>query len=83
MKEIMNIEDLKKEIKQIENKSDFIVSWYAKKYRKTIRRIGNLNKKGCRTWNVGKIKYMCFWDVVINRYTTCINPIITYKNKPN
>ena len=32
MKEIMNIEDLKKEIKQIEDESDFVVSWYAKKY---------------------------------------------------
>ena len=83
MKEIMNIEDLKKEIKQIEDDSDFIVSWYAKKYQKTIRRIGNLKKEGCRTWNVGKTKYMCFWDVVIKRYTTCINPVITYKNRPN
>ena len=45
MKEIMNIEDLKKEIKQIEDESDFVVSWYAKKYQKTIRRIGNLKKR--------------------------------------
>ena len=69
--------------KVIEEKSEFIVSWYAKKYNKTIFRIGTLNKEGCRTWEQGGNKYMCFWDVVIGRYTTCINPVITYKNKPN
>ena len=46
----MNIEDLTKEVERIEAKSDFVVSWWAKKYKKTIRRIGNLNKEGCRVW---------------------------------
>ena len=26
-------------------------------------------------------KYMCFWDTVLERYTTCIDPMITYKRK--
>tara|TARA_Y100001937_G_scaffold25916_1_gene37208 strand:+ start:94 stop:333 length:240 start_codon:yes stop_codon:yes gene_type:complete len=79
----MKIENLIKEVKQIEEQSEFIVSWFAKKYNKTIRRIGTLNKEGCRTWEQGGNKYMCFWDVVIERYTTCINPVITYKRKVN
>ena len=78
----MDIEKLVKEVNQIEDKSDFIVSWYAKKYNKTIRRIGTLNKEGCRTWEDYKgNKLMCFWDTVIKRYTTCVNPVITYKRK--
>ena len=65
-------------------RTDFIVSWYAKKYNKVIFRIGNLNKEGCRTWEDSKgNKLMCFWDVVIERYTTCINPMITYKKARN
>ena len=80
----MNIEDLIKEVKQIEEQSEFIVSWFAKKYQKTIRRIGTLNKDGCKTWEDHKgNQLMCFWDPVINRYTTCINPVITYKRKVN
>ena len=80
----MNIEEFKKLAKEIEEKSDFIVSWRAKNYNKTIFRIGTLNKEGCRTWEDHKgNKLMCFWDVVIERYTTCINPMITYKNKRN
>ena len=72
------------EIKQIDDNSDFVVSWFAKKYNKTIFRVGNLNKKGCRTWEDHKgNKLMCFWDTVIKRYTTCINPMITYKRKVN
>ena len=72
------------EIKQIEDNSDFVVSWFAKKYNKTIFRVGTLNKKGCRTWEDYKgNKLMCFWDTVIKRYTTCINPVITYKRKVN
>ena len=69
--------------KVIEEKSEFIVSWYAKKYNKTIFRIGTLNKEGCRTWEQGGKKYMCFWDVVIERYTTAIDPMITYKKARN
>ena len=80
----MNIEQFNKFAKEIEEKSDIIVSWYAKKYNKTIRRIGTLNKEGCRVWEDYKgNKLMCFWDPVIERYTTCINPVITYKKKPN
>ena len=79
----MNIEDLEKKAKEIEAKTDFVVSWWAKKYKKTIRRIGNMSKSGCRTWEQGGKKYMTFWDTVIERYTTCINPMITYKKARN
>ena len=80
----MNIEDIIKKAQKIEDQSDFVVSWFAKKYNKTIFRIGTLNKEGCRTWEDYKgNKLMCFWDPVINRYTTCINPVITYKRKVN
>ena len=72
-----------KEVDELHEQSEFIVSWFAKKYNKTIRRIGSLNKEGCRTWEQGGNKYMCFWDVVIKRYTTCINPVITYKKARN
>ena len=80
----MNIEDLIEHAKEVEEKSDFIVSWFAKKYNKTIFRVGTLNKEGCRVWEDYKgNKLMCFWDVVIGRYTTCINPMITYKKARN
>ena len=80
----MNIEDIIKKAQKIEDQSDFVVSWFAKKYNKTIFRIGTLNKEGCRTWEDYKgNKLMCFWDPVISRYTTCINPVITYKKKHN
>ena len=80
----MNIEDIIKKAQKIEDQSDFVVSWFAKKYNKTIFRIGTLNKEGCRTWEDYKgNKLMCFWDPVINRYTTCINPVITYKKARN
>ena len=79
----MNIEDLTKQADKILNETDFAVSWFAKKYNKTIFRLGTLNKEGCRTWEQGGKKYMCFWDVVIERYTTCIDPMITYKNERN
>mgnify|MGYP003153554211 FL=1 len=70
--------------KVIEEKSEFVVSWHAKKYNKTIFRIGTLNKEGCRVWeDYEGNKLMCFWDVVIGRYTTCINPMITYKKARN
>ena len=82
----MNNEIPKEIIQKIEdlhNKSEFVVSWFAKKYNKTIFRLVTLNKDGCRTWEQGGKKYMCFWDVVIERYTTCIDPMITYKNERN
>ena len=43
----MNIEDIIKKAQKIEDQSDFVVSWFAKKYNKTIFRIGTLNKEGC------------------------------------
>ena len=79
----MDIEKLLEEATKIEEQSEFVVSWFAKKYKKTIRRVGHLNKEGCRTWEQNGNKYMCFWDVVIKRYTTCINPVITYKKGLN
>ena len=79
----MDIEKLLKEVDELHEQSEFIVSWFAKKYNKTIRRVGNLNKEGCRTWEVDGKKYMCFWDTVLERYTTCINPVITYKKARN
>ena len=80
----MDIEKLLEEIDELHEQSEFIVSWFAKKYQKTIRRVGHLNKDGCKVWEDYKgNKLMCFWDPVINRYTTCINPVITYKRKVN
>jgi hypothetical protein len=79
----MTLEEFEKIAKDIEAKSDFIISWFAKKYNKTIFRIGSMDKEGCRTWEQGGKKYICFWDVVINRYTTAIDPMITYKKARN
>ena len=79
----MTNEEFYKIAKDIEAKSDFIISWWAKKYNKTIFRIGSMDKDGCRTWEQDGKKYICFWDVVINRYTTAIDPMITYKNERN
>ena len=72
---------LDEDIREIHSKSDFAVSWFAKKYNKVIFRVGNMNKEGCDVWEKDGNKYMCFWDPVIERYTTCINPMITYKRK--
>ena len=55
----MDIEKIIKEVKQIEEQSEFIVSWFAKKYQKTIRRVGHLNKDGCRTWEDYKGNKLC------------------------
>ena len=76
-------EKLKQTIKAIHDKTDFVVSWKAIKYNKTIFRVGNMNKPGCRTWEQNGKKYMTFWDTVIDRYTTCINLMITYKKARN
>ena len=43
----------------------------------------NMNKFGCRVWETNGDKYICFWDTVRDRYTTAINPVITYKRKVN
>ena len=49
-------------IKTIEDQTDFVVSWKAIKYNKTIFRVGNLNKEGCRVWEQGGKK---------NNWTDC------------
>ena len=77
MKEIIQKMD------DLHNKTDFMISWYAKKYNKTIFRAGNMNHEGCDVWESNGKKYICFWDPVIERYTTAINPVITYKRKVN
>jgi hypothetical protein len=83
MKDI-NINKIMDEVKELEHKTDFVISWFAKKYNKTIFRAGHLNKVGCRAWEDHKgNKLLCFFDPIINRYTTAINPVITYKRKVN
>ena len=80
----MDIEDkIAKQFGDVVEISDFIVSWFAKKYQKTIRRVGNMNQEGCRTWEVDGKKYMCFWDTVLERYTTCIDPVINWRKARN
>ena len=74
-------ERLKMDRDKLMAQTDFIVSWHAKKYNKFIWRIGNMSKEGCRTWEQDGKKYMCFWDTELERYTTCIDPMITYKRK--
>ena len=83
MKDI-NIDKIMNEVKELEHKTDFVISWFAKKYNKTIFRAGNLDHIGCRAWKDHKgNKLLCFFDPIINRYTTAINPKITYKRKVN
>jgi len=79
----MNIEKLQARADEIHRNTDFAVSWFAKKYNKVIFRVGNMSKEGCRTWESDGKKYMCFWDTVLERYTTCIDPMITYKRGIN
>ena len=43
---------------RVQEQTDFVVSWYAKKYNKVIFRVGNLNKEGCRTWEK-MVKSIC------------------------
>ena len=79
-----DIDKIVEDVKGILTRTDFMISWYAKKYNKTIFRAGNLNHIGCRMWEDHKgNKLLCFWDPVINRYTTAVNPVITYKRKVN
>ena len=78
-----DINEIINEAKDILTRTDFMISWYAKKYNKTIYRPGNMNKVGCDVWESNGKKYICFWDPVIERYTTAINPVITYKRKVN
>ena len=84
MKDI-DIDKIKEEVKDLGHKTDFIISWFAKKYNKVIFRPGNLNYIGCRTWThaTNGDKYICFYDTLRDRYTTAINPVITYKRKVN
>ena len=65
MKDI-DINKIKEEIKEVGHKTDFIVSWFAKKYNKVIFRPGNLNEVGCRTWThaTNGDKYLCFYDTL-------------------
>ena len=77
------IERVTSDLNTAEHKTDFVISWFAKKYGKTIFRAGNLNEVGCRVWERNGDKYICFFDPIINRYTTAINPVITYKRKVN
>ena len=79
----MTLDEFVKRSDEVEAKTDFIVSWFAKKYNKTIFRVGNMNQEGCRTWEVDGKKYMCFWDTVLERYTTYIDPIISWKKARN
>ena len=84
MKDI-DIDKIKEEVKDLGHKTDFIISWFAKKYNKVIFSPGNLNYIGCRTWThaTNGDKYICFYDTLRERYTTAINPVITYKRKVN
>ena len=77
------INEIVEDVKDILTRTDFRISWYAKKYNKTIFRAGHLNKVGCRTWERNGDKYICFFDTMRDRYTTAINPVITYKRKVN
>ena len=45
----MTLDEFIKRADEVEAKTDFAVSWFAKKYDKTIFRVGNMNKDGCRT----------------------------------
>ena len=77
------INEIVEDVKDILTRTDFMISWYAKKYNKTIFRAGNMNKVGCKVWEQNGDKYICFFDPTIERYTTAINPVITYKRKVN
>ena len=77
------INEIVEDVKDILTRTDFMISWFAKKYNKTIFRAGHLNKVGCKTWERNGDKYICFFDPIIERYTTAINPVITYKRKVN
>ena len=78
-----DINKIVEDVKSILTRTDFMISWYAKKYNKTIFRPGNMNRVGCRTWEQNGDKYICFFDTLRDRYTTAINPVITYKRKVN
>ena len=77
------INEIVEDVKDILTRTDFMISWFAKKYNKTIFRPGNMNRVGCRTWEQNGDKYICFFDTLRDRYTTAINPVITYKRKVN
>ena len=78
-----DINKIVEDVKGILTRTDFMISWFAKKYNQTIFRPGNMNRVGCRTWEQNGDKYICFFDTLRDRYTTAINPIITYKRKVN
>ena len=78
-----DINKIVEDVKSILTRTDFMISWFAKKYNKTIFRPGNMNRVGCRTWEQNGDKYICFFDPMKERYTTAINPVIIYKRKVN
>ncbi len=82
MKDI-DMNKIVEDVKGILTRTDFMISWFAKKYNKTIFRPGNMNGVGCRTWEQNGDKYICFFDTLRDRYTTAINPMITCKKKVN
>ena len=54
----MEPQQLLLELRGVEHKTDFVVSWYAKKYNKVIFRAGNMNHEGCDVWERDGNKYM-------------------------
>ena len=60
----VNMKDINKiveDVKGILTRTDFMISWYAKKYNKTIFRAGNMNKVGCKVWERNGDKYIEIW----------------------
>ena len=78
MKDIDKIKELIERVKSAEHKTDFVISWFAKKYNKTIFRAGHLNKVGCRTWERNGDKYICFFDGWINSIITIQTYILRF-----
>ena len=53
-----DINKIVEDVKSILTRTDFMISWFAKKYNKTIFRPGNMNRVGCRTWEQNGDKYI-------------------------
>ena len=59
-------------------KAEIIVSWFAKKYGKTIFRKGVVDNK-YKVWiDMKGNQCVCFYDTMRNRYTTATNPQIKH-----
>jgi len=77
----MTEQEMIKKVKDSLKNTQMVVSWYAEKYGKTIFRPANMDKAGCRVWeNANGDKYICFWDMLRDRYTTAKNPQIAYRS---